>query len=749
MSALHRTGLLAGALLLASMGARGQFNSSIQGIVTDTTAGTVPSAMVTVTNVATGVKREAVTSAEGLYRVLNLGPGAYRVDVQRDGFRSATRERIAVAITETVRVDFTLEVGSMTERVTVEDRPPAIETEQGRVSGRIDRIQLKEMPLNGRNLYNLVALQPGVLGRGLSSALGAGGAGNDAFSGEANPQAFASGQRSESNSFTVDDTSVNSAARGGITNLTPNADSVAEVRVVANNFSAVDGRNSGAQIQVISKSGTNDFHGGLSYFFTNNTLGSRNVFERQLPVFRRNQFGYNIGGPIVRNRTFFFHSYEGLRSSGTRSSGFTVETPEFRNFVMQTRPNSIAARLLDEFRPAVDPTTAIRDLGSPAAGVNSIGPADGIPDIGTAQFVPNAFRNGNQFSLRVDHELRQGKDRLNGNFYRTTANILNGGIRPAFDRPTDESTHFGSLNHTHIASPTMLNEFRAGVMRLVGLPRVPPRVDIPQINIAPISGFSTSFFPAGWFQTNWHLKNVFSWIKSNHTIKFGGELRRVWTNSRNTSNFIPNYSFANILDFANDEALQVVRKVDPRTGDPATTVIGFRGLEYAFFINDDWKVSRTFTINIGLRYENYTTIREVNGILRNLVFGSGNDYNSRLATASMQIVPERFPRTISISDHASASLGIPMARARRPFAAATGSPTIASSTPPFSTFATTRRCAAMRHWVRCSARISSTRSAIPISHSSDIQWTLHCNLASTSATASRALVSRCGQWTPT
>jgi hypothetical protein len=148
---------------------------------------------------------------------------------------------------------------------------------------------------------------------------------------------------------------------------------------------------------------------------------------------------------------------------------------------------------------------------------------------------------------------------------------------------------------------------------------------------------------AGWFQTNWHLKDVFSWTKSQHTIQLGGELRRVWTNSRNTSNFIPNYSFANVLDFANDEALQAVRKVDPSTGDPATNVIGFRSLEYAFFINDDWKVSPTFSVNIGLRYENYTTIREVNGILRNLVFGPGDDYNTRLANARMEIVPELFP----------------------------------------------------------------------------------------------------------
>ncbi|MBI3694256.1 MAG: carboxypeptidase regulatory-like domain-containing protein, partial [Acidobacteria bacterium] len=220
--------------------------------MTDSTGGVIADASVRVTNVATGVTREATTSAEGLYRALSLGPGVYRIVAEKAGFRSAEQDNVSVGITETVRVDFVLTVGAVTERVDVVDRPPQVETEQGRVSGRIERVQLKELPLNGRNLYSLIALQPGIVGRGLSSIFGAGGSANDSFAGELGPQVYASGSRYESNSYTLDDTSVNSAARGGITNLTPNADSVEEVRVVANNFSAVDGRNSGAQIQVIS-----------------------------------------------------------------------------------------------------------------------------------------------------------------------------------------------------------------------------------------------------------------------------------------------------------------------------------------------------------------------------------------------------------------------------------------------------------------------------------------------------------------
>src|SRR5437667_1593136 len=467
----NSSGLCAALCLLLAGPAKAQFSSSIQGRVSDASGGVVPGASVTVSNIGTGVNRETSTLADGFYRVLELGPGQYRVSVSRTGFQDARQEHVTVGISEAARVDFTLQVGALGEKVTVSANVVQVETEQGSVSGRIEAQQMRDLPLNGRNLYNLLAVQPGVAGRGLATTFGASGGGtnNDSFAAENGPQIYASGQRTESNSFTVDDTSVNSAARGGVANLTPNADSVAEVRVVSNNFSAVDGRNSGAQIQVVTKSGTNEFHGGASYYFENNTLADRNEFEAAVPVFRRNEFDYYIGGPIVRNRTFFFTSYDGVRQSGSRASLVTVETPAFRDFVLRRRPNSIAAKLLKDFRPAVDPTSSFRDLGSPARGVNLIGPPDGINHIGSAVFAPVSYRNGNQFTVRIDHELRPNKDKLYGNFYRTYNDTLNGGIRPGFNRPGHEYGTYISLNETHIFDATKLNEFRGGMARVVGL----------------------------------------------------------------------------------------------------------------------------------------------------------------------------------------------------------------------------------------------------------------------------------------
>jgi hypothetical protein len=441
----------------------------------------------------------------------------------------------------------------------------------------------------------------------------------------------------------VDDTSTNGLARNGTTSLTPNAESVEEIRITANNFSAVEGRNPGAQIQVTTKAGTNGFHGTASFYHQNNALASRNVFETTVPVVRKNQFGYSIGGPIIKNRTFFFNTYEGLRQSGARAQTYAVETPEFREFVLRTRPNSIAARLLRDFAPAANPTKNFVDRGSPAPGVTRSGPADGIFDLGSTDYVNDSFRNGGQQSIRLDHELRPGFDKIYGSFYRTTVVTQVGGVRPSFDRPTDEWTYFGNINYTRIFSANKVNEFRAGLIQLNGRPRERPFQQIPQISVPSLTGFGGGLYPAGWWQTSYHYKDTFSWIRSTHTIKIGGEIRRMRLGVQNSANYIPSYSFNDILDFADDEALQQTRQVNPLTGEPATTFIGAENTEWAVFISDDWKVNRKLTLSIGFRYDRYGSQTYRSERLRNLQFGSGSTYTERLANARLDYVDELFP----------------------------------------------------------------------------------------------------------
>ena len=609
-----------------------QFGSGIQGTIVDRTSAVVPGVRIVVINADTGVTREAVSSEVGLYRVPSLSPGAYKVAASKEGFVSAQQGSVMLGVGEIRKVDFTLDVGSVIESVTVRERPTILETEEGRISSRLDGRQLRDLPIPNRNVFNLLTLQPGVTGRSL---------GTDNVSGRSAASVNANGARVDSNSYTIDDMNANSVSRGGSSEVTPNIESVEEVRVVSNNFSAEEGRNMGARVQVISRAGTNEFHGSLGEYFQNNTLSARNFFDTAaVPVFRRHQYGYAIGGPIARNRTFFFHSYEGLRASGTGSTTATVETAQFRDYVLRTRPNSIAAKVLRDFRPLADPNINLRDLGSPQAGVNRWSSTpDGIPDIGTVRYVPSSTRESDQFTARLDHELRPGKDRLYGYYYRFDGESKIDPIRPQFLRWNPTTGDFVNLNYTRIISPTMLHEFRASMVRYTGIYSDLPHKEIPEINITSLTQIrSVNTFPGGWFPTEFQVKDMQSWIRGSHSFKIGGELRRARNNLKHTRFYIPAYNFASILDFADDEALQMSRTVDPRTGEPTITYAAQRIWEAGVFVQDDWKVRRDFTINIGLRYEYFGPYTDANNLLRNFVPGPGASYFERIASGKVDLV---------------------------------------------------------------------------------------------------------------
>ena len=305
-----------------------------------------------VTNVAERrVARVGRRRATACFASLSLGPGVYRVEVVKPGSSTPLRESVNVGISETVRLDFTLEVSGVQESVTVTTNAPLVETEQGRVSGRVDRLQLQEMPLSGRNLYNLIALQPGVTGKGVSASISGGGGADDSFAGESAPRINASGQRDEANNYTVDETSTNGVARGGITNLTPNTESVEEVRVVSNNFSAVDGRSPGAQIQVITKSGTNQFRGSGSYYFQGDQLSAQ---ERVRDVGARSSTRTSSAtasaGRSSRTSCSSSRRTKGCGSPARAARRSPSKRRQFRNFVLVDAPEQHRGAAAAELR---------------------------------------------------------------------------------------------------------------------------------------------------------------------------------------------------------------------------------------------------------------------------------------------------------------------------------------------------------------------------------------------------------------
>jgi len=314
--------LLAGAALFA-VGAQAQFKASIQGTITDANGGAVVGAKVSVTNQGTGTTRETVTSAEGFYRIGELTPGKYTVTAEAASFKKFSSQDVDVQAETTRGLDITLQVGAVTDQITVSgDTLPTLQTEDASLSSTITAEQFERLPQTGRDPYELLRLAPGVFGDGARAANGTaanlpnsggpGGSKSSIFQTENVVQVTANGQRNSGNNFTIDGTSVNSLTWGGAAILTPNQESIQELTVVANSYTAEDGRNTGAQVKVVSKNGTNQFHG--SGFFKDDSPGL-NAFNRwggadgQSPQkVRQNlrQFGGSLGGPIKKEKLFFF-----------------------------------------------------------------------------------------------------------------------------------------------------------------------------------------------------------------------------------------------------------------------------------------------------------------------------------------------------------------------------------------------------------------------------------------------------------
>jgi hypothetical protein len=533
LTQLLRATICALAIISFSTAARAQFRASVQGTVTDPAGAVVPQATVTLTSLETARAQTATTSDEGFYRFTELAPGNYTLTVEKAGFKKTTFESVAVAAEQVQGVDVVLTAGEVAEVVTVTDTAaPALETENANINKSLSTTEVRQLPQFGRDPYELARLTPGVFGEGsrsgtggavgLPNQTGPGGSSRSIFQTENQPQISANGQRVSANNYQIDGTSVNSLTFGGAAVVTPNQESVKEVRVIANVYSAEYGRNSGAQVLTVSQNGTNTFHGSL--FLKNNSPGL-NAFNKYggpngAPAVRvnqrLNQFGGSIGGPLPvpnfgegngpafrlgKNKAFFFFSYEGLRSSNTDTVNSFIETPEFRQLVVSQRPNSIAARILTA--PGIQPrvvsvipaTCAFAgfpfgsfqqcaqlagglDIGRVAGaqgqylpfagnGLNG-GGLDGIPDIQFVQLAVPTTSRGNQFNPRLDFNPTE-RDVITFSSYLSRFNGLGsdsaGRSRPMGDIRTAPNNVFGTLTWVRTLSQSAVNEARVNATR--------------------------------------------------------------------------------------------------------------------------------------------------------------------------------------------------------------------------------------------------------------------------------------------
>jgi hypothetical protein len=704
-----RVALVFACAALFALSAHAQFKASIQGTVMDSNGGAIASAKVTATNAATGATRETVTSAEGFYRIAGLPPGLYSVTVEAAGFKKSNSNSVAVEAETPRGLDVTLDVGAVTEQVTVSASALALQSENASLSTTISSEEIARLPQTGRDPYELLRLAPGVFGDGarasngtaanLPNSGGPGGSNSSIFSVENQVQVTANGQRNSGNNFTIDGTSVNSLTWGGSAILTPNQESIQELTVVANSYTAEDGRNTGAQVKVVSKSGTNQFHG--SGFFKDNSPGL-NAFNKwggpdgQDPQkVRQNlrQFGGSIGGPIFKDKMFFFFSYEGNRSSDIQfSGGQYVETAALQQWMSANRAGTVVGdlitangsqpRIAEVLTPSCADFNSVGygsatqcqvvsggvDVGSAAQGACSMSYAqyadffngnttacglDGVADLQKVITFAPTRSSGNQYNARVDYT--RGKDLFAVSFYITPVNSLGGDLgangRPMADLTFDPRNKYVALIWNRTISSTMTNEARVNWTRFFGNQFLSnPNVawNLPRWEIEQVPGDRIKYganqgtnSPGVFAQNQFEFRDTLSKLIGRHGLKAGASLTLNQDNHDYEFGAArPVYVAHGLWNFVDGTPIYEGINVDPLTGAPTDVHKYYRQHDFAIFGQDDIKLRSNITINVGLRYEYFAPLTEKFGRQSNLILGTGAN---PLQTATLKVGGPLYP----------------------------------------------------------------------------------------------------------
>jgi opacity protein-like surface antigen len=619
-----------------------QFSSSIEGTTTDQSGAVLPKATLTLVNTDTGIRAGVVASDAGYYRFPALAAARFTLTVTAPGFRTVTMSDLRLEVGERRTVNITLEVSPEATTVTVTATQAVVELAEARVSGVIATKDVTDLPIVGRNFLNLLSLTPGVTGAPAGLGSSSSQSGNDVFNADPNVSLNASGNRSEQNGFAVDSGTTTSMVRHGVVNLQPNAESIQEVRITVNNFSAEQGNDAGASVNALTKQGTNAFHGSLAYWHSSNALQARNVFQRSVPEFRRNEEAGSLGGPIIRNRTFFFGSFDVLRAAETPGATVTVETPAFAGLVAQRFAANKSAFLLQHFPTSVVPVQNFRTAGtlrnvdcsalaSPSTAIST--PIGDVPcNLAVSGEGVNEFstpRNGQQWNVRVDHMVRNA-DRLYANVYRNVLKTTGTQTRPEFAWEFPRWNWYLNLNETHTFSSNLVNEFGANLTRIHGEIAC-VHCDIPVISITGLSGFGVGG-PTPFIQNNYFYRDVLTWVTGAHTVKSGVHFSALQSDWKPTAGYQrPTFSFNNLWDFVLDNPFQEGNiGFNPVDGSVYTPDVAERQKVIAFFAEDSWRVRPNVMMQYGLRWETYGKVGQ-DTLGNNVEWRSGNDFFSRIA----------------------------------------------------------------------------------------------------------------------
>ncbi len=682
-----------------------QFRASIQGVITDPQGQVVSGATVTLTNHETGQVLTTTTSDDGIYNFAGLGPSKYSITAEKGGFKKKTLDNVGVISEQANAVNVQLEVGDVTQSVTVSgDSTPLIDTETSNLQGTVTSQDIQKLPSFGRDPFQLLQLAPGAFGDGAQAAGGGtqnlpatsqgGSGGTDGiFKIENGGQITANGARAGDNNYQIDGVGTTSVTWGGASVITPNEDSIKEVKILTDNYDAENGRYRGAQVQIISQNGTNQYHGsfffkahrpGLDAFTKYNGYGNSNVRDND----RFNDLGGSAGGPVLHNKLFAFFAYERLsnNAASNTTSGW-YETSQFRALAPSgsnaakflsfagvapdggTQTDTLNGQTLNcafvhlvegtncHFIPGQglnlgSPLTAplgTRDAGyvsnqNPGTGGDGSGGANNLgttPDIAFFQNILNPSSSSHvQYNGRMDFNATS-RDLIAFSIYyvpNSSSSINGNGDRAmnAFNSTYINEAETAIWDHTF--SSTLINEVRvnAAGWREKDLPSNPnapwglPQVSFNGTGSVTVNGFGIGSFN-GFDQWTYAGKDVLTKVHGAHTIKMGGEFTRLLSVDAPFWADRPSYSFNNIWDFLNDAPVAENAQFDPKTGVPSALRKDLRSNIIGLFAQDNYKLRSNLTITAGLRWEYFGPVSEKNGHLASVEFGTGANYFSNMS----------------------------------------------------------------------------------------------------------------------
>jgi hypothetical protein len=591
-------------LLISIVPAHAQLaGANLSGVVSDESGAAVAGAKVSIKNLANGDVREVSTNADGLYSAPNLAPAPYEVTVTATGFGAETQKGLTLTVGAQQALDFKLKVGQLTQEVQVDAAATTVETSTSAVSATVEQKTVVELPLNGRDWTQLATLQPGVISvRAQASNASTANRGNRGFGNQLSD----SGHRPNENTYRIDGININdysNGSPGSVLGASLGVDAIQEFNVVTTNYTAEYGRTSGAVLNAITKSGTNDLHGSAYLFDRDKIFDAKPFFSQVKGPFRRVQFGGSAGAPIVKDKTFIFGDYEGVRQTKSQSADVTVPSANARLGIFANgdvkAPDPNIVRLL-----ALYPLPSNANTNGDIATYGTAGSQTIVEDY---------------FTIRADHKISD-KDSLNGSYFFDKApqnlpDALNNVVHQVFTK-----RQMIGVTESHIFSPALANIARIGFNRVVGLVNTPvqainPAAADPTLGVtaglfAPLMKVAGLTAAGGLGNPSLFVHHYNSYqayddvflTQGKHAMKFGFAFERMQYDvlSKLNRNGIFG-TYPNVESFITNQPVKLAL-LDPSVQQE----VGSRDSLFAGYIQDDWRVKSNFTLNLGLRYEMLT-----------------------------------------------------------------------------------------------------------------------------------------------